>query len=88
MMKIKIGIFGLGYVGLPLAIEFGKNNLGKPIVVGSEKRVRETLVEIGLDANYNIKIINSTDKEKRERYDKFLYKKLQRTGQLERDVDR
>ncbi len=22
--KIKIGIFGLGYVGLPLAIEFGK----------------------------------------------------------------
>ena len=23
--NIKIGTFGLGYVGLPLAIEFGKN---------------------------------------------------------------
>ena len=73
---------------LKAAIEFGKNNLGKPIVVGSEKRVRETLEKIGLDKNYKIEIINSTDKEKRERYVKFLYQKLQRTGQLERDVDR
>ena len=32
--------------------------------------------------------MNSTDKEKRERYVKHLYKKLQREGQLERDVDR
>ncbi len=73
---------------LKAAIEYGKNNLGKPIVVGSEKRVRETLEKIGLDKNYKIEIINSTDKEKRERYVKFLYRKLQRTGQLERDVDR
>ena len=38
--------------------------------------------------NYKIQIVNSTDKEKREKYVKHLYKKLQREGQLERDVDR
>ena len=32
--------------------------------------------------------MNSTDKEKREKYTKKLYEKLQRKGLLERDVDR
>ena len=73
---------------LKAAIEFGKNKLGTPIVIGNEKRVKETLNRVGLDENYKIKIVNSTDKEKREKYSKYLYKKLQRTGQLERDVDR
>ncbi len=73
---------------LKAAIEFGKNKLGTPIVIGNEKRVKETLNKVGLDENYKIKIVNSTDKEKREKYSKYLYKKLQRTGQLERDVDR
>ncbi len=73
---------------LKAAIEFGKNNLGKPILIGAEKRIRQHLKEVGLDENYKIEIINSTDKEKREKYVKFLYKKLQRSGQLERDVDR
>tara|TARA_B100000941_G_scaffold128063_1_gene90457 strand:- start:5738 stop:8014 length:2277 start_codon:yes stop_codon:yes gene_type:complete len=73
---------------LKAAVEFGKNKLGQPIVIGSEKRVRETLVKIGLDEKYKLEIVNSTDKIKREKYVKYLYKKLQRTGQLERDVDR
>ncbi len=73
---------------LKAAIEFGKNKLGKPIVIGNDKRVKETLNKIGLDENYKIEIINSTDKEKRLKYVKYLYGKLQRTGQLERDVDR
>ena len=73
---------------LKAAIEFGKNKLGRPIVIGSEKRVRETLNKIGLDQNYKIQIINSTDKEKRDKYVEYLYTKLQRTGQLKRDVDR
>jgi Phosphotransacetylase len=46
------------------------------------------LKEIGLDENYKIKIVNSTNKEKREIYTKKLYAKLQRKGLLERDVDR
>jgi len=73
---------------LKAAIEFGKNKLGIPILIGAEKRIREQLKKIGLDENYKIQIVNSTDKEKREKYSKYLYKKLQRDGQLERDVDR
>ncbi len=73
---------------LKAAIEFGKNKLGTPILIGAEKRIKEQLKNIGLDENYKIKIVNSTDKEKREKYVKHLYKRLQREGQLERDVDR
>jgi malate dehydrogenase (oxaloacetate-decarboxylating)(NADP+) len=73
---------------LKAAIEFGKNKLGTPILIGAEKRIREQLKEIGLDENHKIEIINSTDRIKREKYVKYLYKKLQRDGQLERDVDR
>ena len=73
---------------LKAAVEFGKNKLGIPILIGAENRIREQLKKIGLDENYKIEIVNSTDKEKREKYTKYLYKKLQRDGQLERDVDR
>ena len=73
---------------LKAAIEFGKNKLGIPILIGAEKRIREQLKKIGLDEDYKIQIVNSTDKEKRSKYVKYLYKKLQRDGQLERDVDR
>ena len=73
---------------LKAAIEFGRNKLGVPILIGAEKRIREQLKNIGLDENYKIQIVNSTDREKREKYVKHLYKKLQREGQLERDVDR
>ncbi len=73
---------------LKAAIEFGRNKLGTPILIGAEKRIKEQLKNIGLDEDYKIKIVNSKDKEKREKYVKHLYKKLQREGQLERDVDR
>ena len=49
---------------LKAAIEFGRNRLGTPILIGAEKRIKEQLKNIGLDENYKIKIINSTDKEK------------------------
>ncbi len=73
---------------LKAAIEFGKNKLGTPILIGAEKRIKEQLKKIGLDENHKIEIVNSTDKEKRQKYVKHLYKRLQREGQLERDVDR
>ena len=73
---------------LKAAIEFGKNKLGIPILIGAENRIKEQLKQIGLDENYKIEIINSTNKVKREKYVKYFYKRLQRTGQLERDVDR
>ena len=73
---------------LKAAVAYKNSRLGTPIVIGNEKRVQEQLKEIGLDENYKIKIVNSTNKEKREIYTKKLYEKLQRKGLLERDVDR
>ena len=73
---------------LKAAVAYKNSRLGTPIVIGNVKRVQEQLKEIGLDENYKIKIVNSTDKEKREMYTKKLYAKLQRQGLLERDVDR
>ena len=73
---------------LKAAVAYKNSKLGTPIVIGNEKRVKEQLKEIGLDENFNIKIVNSTNKDKRETYSKRLYAKLQRKGLLERDVDR
>ena len=73
---------------LKAAIEFKKNKLGTPILIGTERRIKEQLKKIGLDESLQIEIVNSTDKEKRQKYVKHLYKRLQREGQLERDVDR
>ena len=49
---------------LKAAIEFGRNRLGIPILIGAENRVKEQLKKIGLDENYKIQIVNSTNKEK------------------------
>ena len=74
---------------LKAAIAFKNNGLGTPILIAKKEIVQERLKEIGLDKNYDIEIVNSTDTLKREKYSKFLYKKMQRKeGLLERDCDR
>ena len=74
---------------LKAAIAFKNNGLGTPILIAKKEIVQERLKEIGLDKNYDIEIVNSTDTAKREKYSKFLYKKMQRKeGLLERDCDR
>ena len=74
---------------LKAAIAFKNNGLGIPVLIAKKEIVKKKLKEIGLDENYNIEIINSTDSEKREKYAKFLYGKMQRKeGLLERDCDR
>jgi len=74
---------------LKAAIAFKNAGLGIPIIVAKEKVVKQRLKEIGYGENFDIQIINSTDKKKREKYVKFLFKKLQREqGLLERDCDR
>ena len=42
---IKIGIIGLGYVGLPLAIEFSKK-FGLPVIVAINHFVADSVNEI------------------------------------------
>ena len=74
---------------LKAAIAFKNAELGIPIIVAKEKIVKQRLKEIGYGENFNIQIVNSTDKNKREKYVKFLFRKLQREqGLLERDCDR
>jgi len=74
---------------LKAAIAFKNSGLGIPIIVAKEKVVKQRLKEIGYGENLDIEVTNSTDKKKREKYVKFLFKKLQREqGLLERDCDR
>ena len=74
---------------LKAAIAFKNSGLGTPIIVAKENIVKQRLKEIGYGENLNIKIVNSTDKKMRDKYTKFLFKKMHRDqGLLERDCDR
>ncbi len=74
---------------LKAAIAFKNSKLGVPILVGKKEKIKEQLKNIGYSENLNIEIVNSTDKEKREKYANYLFKRLQRKeGLLERDCDR
>ncbi len=74
---------------LKAAIAFKNSKLGIPILVGKEELIKNQIKNIGYSENFDIEIVNSKDKAKRERYAKYLFKKLQRQkGMLERDCDR
>ncbi len=74
---------------LKAAIAFKNGGLGIPLLVGKKEKVKEQLKNIGYSENFNIEIVNSNDKKKREKYVNYLFKKLQRKeGLLERDCDR
>ena len=73
---------------LKAAIAFKKSGFGIPILVAKEKVVKERLKEIGYSENFDIEIVNSTSKKKREKYLKYIFKKLysDKEGMLEPDV--
>ena len=74
---------------LKAAIAFKNSKLGTPILVGKEEKIREQIKKIGYNENFDIEIVNSKDKKKREKYVEFLFQKLQRDqGLLEWDCDR
>ncbi len=74
---------------LKAAIAFKNSKLGVPILVGKEEKIKEQIKKIGYNDNFDIEIVNSKDTQKRERYVKYLFKKLQREqGLLEWDCDR
>ena len=74
---------------LKAAIAFKNSKLGIPILIGKEELIKEQIKKIGYNENFDIEIVNSKDKLKREKYVKYLFKKLQREqGMLERDCDR
>ena len=74
---------------LKAAIAFKNSKLGVPILVGKKEKIKKQLKNIGYSENFNIEIVNSSDKKKRDKYVNYLFKKLQRKeGLLERDCDR
>ena len=74
---------------LKAAIAFKNSKLGTPILVGKEDKIKEQIKKIGYNDNFDIEIVNSKDTEKRDKYVKYLFQKLQREqGLLERDCDR
>ena len=74
---------------LKAAIAFKNSKLGTPILIGKESKIKEQIKKIGYNENFDIEIVNSKDTPKREKYVKYLFKKLQREqGLLEWDCDR
>ena len=74
---------------LKAAIAFKNSKLGTPILIGKEEKIKEQIKKIGYNENFDIEIINSKDTQKREKYVKYLFEKLQREqGLLEWDCDR
>ena len=74
---------------LKAAIAFKNSKLGTPILIGKEEKIKEQIKKIGYNENFDIEIVNSKDTPKREKYVKYLFKKLQREqGLLEWDCDR
>ncbi len=74
---------------LKAAIAFKNSKLGIPILVGKEALIKKQIEKIGYNQNFDIQIINSKDIDKREKYVKYLFEKLQRQkGMLEWDCDR
>ena len=50
---------------LKAAIAFKNSKLGVPILVGKKEKIKEQLKNIGYSENFNIEIVNSSDKKKK-----------------------
>ena len=70
------------------AMAFRNAGYGEPILVGRERRIRETIEKLGLEGAEDIPVTNAKISDHNEQYIDFLYKKLQREGALRRDCQR
>jgi malate dehydrogenase (oxaloacetate-decarboxylating)(NADP+) len=70
------------------AVAFKDMGLGDPILVGTEKIVREQMYSLGLHERTDITIHDTRLSTRQDAYTDFLYKRLQRRGRLYRDVQR
>jgi len=70
------------------ALSYRNAGFGDPVLIGRERRIKETLTALGLE-HENLEITNAKiDEEARERYTEFVYERLQRRGVLYRDAQR
>ncbi len=70
------------------AASFVHQELGTPLLVGREDRVRATAASLGVDLEDGIQIINAALSRRNDAYANYLYERLQRKGFLLRDCHR
>src|SRR6202161_1083727 len=70
------------------AASFVNQGLGSALLVGRERRVRETAQTLGVELGGNIEIINAAMSSRNSTYAAYLYERLQRQGFLQRDFQR
>src|SRR5580698_2290278 len=70
------------------AATFVHQGLGSALLVGRERRVRETAQALGVELGGNIEIINAAMSSRNSAYASYLYERLQRHGFLQRDCQR
>ena len=70
------------------AATFVHQGLGTALLVGRERRVRETAQALGVELGGNIEIINAAMSSRNATYAAYLYERLQRRGFLQRDCQR
>ncbi len=70
------------------AASFVHAGLGTALLVGREKRVRDTAQALGVELGGSIEIINAALSHRNAHYAAYLYERLQRQGFLQRDVQR
>jgi malate dehydrogenase (oxaloacetate-decarboxylating)(NADP+) len=70
------------------AVAFRNAGYGRPILIGREDRVMNTLNSLGLGGLDGIEIHNARLSGANSKYVEFLYSRLQRQGHLRRDVQR
>jgi malate dehydrogenase (oxaloacetate-decarboxylating)(NADP+) len=70
------------------AATFVHQGLGKAMLVGRERAVRETAAALGVELGGDIAIINAALSKRNSNYAAYLYERLQRQGYLQRDCQR
>ena len=70
------------------AIAFRNSGYGRPILIGREERIVETIKAIGLGSAEGLEIHDARLSEAGPRYTDFLYQRMQRQGALYRDCQR
>jgi len=70
------------------ALAFRNAGFGVPVLVGRVERVRETIVQSGLEAAEELEVHNARLSTNNKRYTDYLYARLQRRGFIYRDCQR
>jgi malate dehydrogenase (oxaloacetate-decarboxylating)(NADP+) len=70
------------------AYAFQELGLGRAVLVGREDTVRDNMAQVGVPESANLQVVNARLSVNNEVYANYLYKRLERFGFLQRDVQR